>query len=178
MIPQHSTHFLQTSGNIFPLSMYYHQRFVALHVGSNGSGTHVALIAQDAVTNVVVVRGLHAIKEDHVFQLDRIAHHAVLPHQGCATNECAVPHLGSCADDAGSTQVGRRGDNGCAVYPHLGRNLRIVLRIQMASDFHNQLLNAGQCFPRIGKAGQIILCQGVIQIIQVMHGQHHRSPSF
>ena len=81
---------------------------IALDVGGDGACAHVGAVAQNAVAHVVVMRGLHAVKEDHVFQFHGIAHHAARAYQCAAADERAVPHLGFRTDDARCSQISRR----------------------------------------------------------------------
>ena len=45
MVSQHGPHLLQPGFNLLFSVLYNHQRLVALHVGSNGTGPHMGLEA-------------------------------------------------------------------------------------------------------------------------------------
>ena len=125
-IAQHGTEFLQTRLNLLGSVLDYHQSLVGLDVGGQTARTHVRLVAQDAVADVVVVGSLDIVEENYVFQLHGVANNAVGTYQGAAPDEGTVAHLGAGADDAGSPQIGRGSHDGGIVYPNRGGNLRVV----------------------------------------------------
>ena len=131
----------------------------------------MGLIAQDGIAYVVIVGGLHAVKEDDVFQFHGVAHHAPGAHQGAAPDEGAVAHLRLRADDAGAAQVGSGGHGGGFMHPDLGGNL--VVPLQSGAYGEDEVLYAYQGLPGIGELGKIVLGDGVIQVKQVFYSQHN-----
>lgn len=100
IVRKHGAHFLSSGFHALLAVVDHHQAFVALHVGSDGTGSHVAVPAQNGVAYIVVVGYLYPIKKDHVFQFRGIAYHTAVPNQRIAADERALPHLGLFTDDA------------------------------------------------------------------------------
>ncbi len=71
-------------------------------------------------------------------------------HKSAATDEGAVAHLRTASNDAGAAKIGGGSHLGSIMYPHLGADLEII-RAQLAAKLHNQLLDALQGFPGVGK---------------------------
>ena len=115
------------------------------------------------------------VKENDIFQLHGVAHHAVGAHQSTAPDEGAVAHLGVGADDAGSAQIGRGENLGGFVNPDLRLPLLILLRIQVGAKGQDQLLDTLQCLPGIGELAQIICGNGVVKIIKIGNCIHKYS---
>ena len=152
--------------------MHHHKGFVAFHIGGDRARAHVGAVAQNAVPHVVVVRRLHIVKEDYVFQLHRVANHAVFPHQRRPTHKRAVPHLRARADDARRAQIGRGGYRGRAVHPYLRRYLGVLLRVQLRSQLKNHRPDAPKRLPGIGKSPEVLRRQGMGQVVKLFDGIH------
>ena len=61
-VTQNSTEFFQPGGMFCVWAMEHHKGTVGLYVGSNGTGAHMCLIAQNAVAYVVEVGDLYLVK--------------------------------------------------------------------------------------------------------------------
>jgi len=146
-VAHHGTEFFQAGFHLLPAVLDNHQRFVALHIGRDGTGSHMRPVAKNGIAHIVIVGNLYPVKEDHVFQLRGVSHHGSCPHQGVPPDESAVADLCSGADDA------RAGDAGC------GRNLRVLrnpdflrrmvidCRIQRRPQCPEEAANLRQGFP-------------------------------
>ena len=170
----------QDSAHLFPsgrhggLPFHHHQGLVGLHVGGDGAGAHMALVAQDGVAHIVIVGGLDVIKENDVLQLHRVAHHAVGAHQSRAPDKGAVTHLSLRPDDAGCAQIGGRRYNGGLVDPDVLLGLAVLLRGELAAQGEDQLLDAVQGLPGILKLAEVFPRHGVGQIEQLRNRDVHR----
>ena len=133
----------------------------------------MALIAQDGVSHIVVVGGLHVVEQDHVFQLHGIAHHAVGPHQGRAPDKRTVAHLSLRPNDAGRPQIGCGEHHRRFMHPDLGGGLVIFLRRQRSPQGQDQLLDPVQGLPGVLKSRQILPCQGVGEVQKFLCFQFH-----
>ena len=130
----------------------------------------MALEAQDGVPHVVIMRGLHTVKEDDVFQLHGVAHYTARSHQGGAPDEGAVPDLRLRANNAGRAQEGRGSDRGGLVDPNVGGPLLVLRRVQGGAKLQNQLLDAVQSLPGVLELGQVVPRQGVGEVQQGRSG--------
>ena len=83
-----------------------HQAPVTPHIGGNGTGTHVGLVAQNAVTHVIVVGHLHIVEQNYIFQFRRVTHHAVFSDEGRAPDVSAVAHFRTRPHNAGAADEG------------------------------------------------------------------------
>ena len=174
MIAQHRPHLFAACVHALLTADTDHVGLVGFHIGGDRARAHVGLVAQDAVAHIVVVGRLYAVEQDDVLQLHGVAHHAARAHQGAAPDERAVAHLRVRADDARSAQEGRGRDPGGLMYPHV-RGGAFVVRSQRRAEGQDQVGDAGQRLPGIGKAGQIIPRQRVCQVKQIMNGIHTAS---
>ena len=152
------------------------QALVAFYIGSNGTGTHVGAVAQNAVTHIVVVGHLDIVENDHIFQFYGVAYHAIAAHKGAAPDKGAMPHFGFRTDDAGRADKSGRSDLCAAVSPYLRSNLGIFVRRQLTAQRDDHLLDALQRLPGIGKAGEVIRRQGVAQVVEIMDLAHSIRP--
>lgn len=89
--------------------VHCHERLVALHVAGYRARAHVRLIAEDGVTDIVIMRHLHVIKQHDVFQLCGVADDGVFADYGAAANKRAMTNLCAVVYDAGCADV-RRGE--------------------------------------------------------------------
>lgn len=61
--------------------------FIAFDVAGYGSRAHVRFIAQNGIADVIIVRGLHAVEKDAVFQLAGIADHRAVADEHVAADK-------------------------------------------------------------------------------------------
>lgn len=99
--PSMASHFLQTRFNPDPFPLHRHQSFVALYIGSDGTGSHVRFKAKHAVAHIIVVRHLHLVKENHILQLRGIPHHRAFAHNGAAADKGTMADLSLFIHDQG-----------------------------------------------------------------------------
>ena len=172
-VPQNGAYFSPSGGDV-GLSLHHHRGLVRLDVGGDRPGAHVALVAQDGVSHIVVVGRLDAVKEDDVLQLHRVAHHAVGPHKRGAPDKGAVAHLGLRSDDAGRAQVGGGGHHSGFVDPDVLLGLAVLLRGEAAAQGENQLLDAVQGLPGVLELAEVLPRHGVGQIEQLRNRDVHQ----
>jgi hypothetical protein len=55
-------------------------------------------IAENRIAHVAEMRHLHAVQQQAVLELTRVAQHAVLAHDDIAANECPRPDFGARAN--------------------------------------------------------------------------------
>ena len=82
IITEHGSEFFDARFHLFCSVMYHNQGFVTFYVRSNASGAHMAVITQDAVSHVIVMRGLDMIEQDYVFKLYGISHYTIGAYKG------------------------------------------------------------------------------------------------
>ena len=132
----------------------------------------MGLIAKDRISHIVVMRHLHIVEQDHVFQLRGVAHHAVIAHQCAAPDKGALTNLRPVADDAGAVEIGGLEHRCVLGHPDILQNVAVpvggvhilVLR-KLLADLQNQVGDPGQRLPWIGELLQVISRQRMAQII-------------
>ncbi len=67
-VTQHRADFLQPGFDLFLAAFYDNKEFIALDIRSDGARPHMALIAENAVADIVVMRHLHVIKQYDVLK--------------------------------------------------------------------------------------------------------------
>ena len=117
IVTQHGTDLLDAGLDLLFAILYDYQSLVGLDVGSDGSSSHVAVISENGVANIVIVRCLNVIEEDDVLEFDGVTYHAVCANQSGASDEGTVADFRVRSDDAGSAEI-CRGKYLCSlVYP-------------------------------------------------------------
>ena len=128
----------------------------------------MAVVAEDGIADVVVMRGLDMIEQDHVLQLDAVADNTVSTDECGASDESAMTHLSIRSDDAGSAEISRREDLRSLVDPDSGLYFFVVLS-QRRTQGKDQILDPLECFPRIGEMAEIICREGMFKIVKVIN---------
>ena len=70
----------------------------------------MGLITEDRISDIVVVRDLDLIEQDHIFKLRRISHDRALTDDGISADKCTVAHLCIFSDDRRTVDKCRRSD--------------------------------------------------------------------
>ena len=149
MVPQHGAKLLQAGFQPAEPSPHGHRGLVLLHVGGQGAGAHVGLVAQNGVAHIVVVGNLDIVKENHIFQLRGVAHHAVGPHQGVAPDKGPGAHLGLRPDDAGPCNKVVGVNFGGFVDPHLFLGVVVLLLGEVLPQLPDKGADFWQSLPGI-----------------------------
>ena len=126
-------------------------------------------ITQDRISHIIVMRHLHLIEQDHIFQLRGIAHHSAFPHQGVAADESAVAYFRILSDDGRSMDIGRRRYFRGSGNPHVFASFFIFLRIKSFPKLQDKRSDLRQRFPGIGQPFKKIRRNRLIQVIQVIN---------
>ena len=107
------------------------------------------LETEDAVSHIIVVRHLHFVKENDIFEFGGVADDRALPDNGISADECAVADLCLLVDDARSV------DACCRRYlcrfcdPDIfAAFLELIFRKRTAK-LHDICTDPGQQFPRV-----------------------------
>ena len=159
----------QNRAEFFPARLYggigfhRHRRLVAFDVAGNAPGPHMGTVAQNAVAHIVVMRRLHPVKENHVFQFHGVAHHAVCAHQRGTPDKRAVAHFRLRTDDARPVQGRGGGDDGAPMRPDGGEPFYILLS-QRGSQREKKRPQSVQRLPGIAELSQKVPRQGVGQV--------------
>ena len=165
--PRRDFLFVRADGYIF---------VVGTEVGRDGTGTHVRLIAEDTVTDVVVMRCLHPVEEDRVFDFGAVPHDGVVADQGTPAEKGTGAHFGAVSDHA------RRLDE-CA-----RRDLRVFCDIDLGGDFFivvaerlpvstEKVRKPLECLVPVTKAGKIVSRHRVRQIEELLYFRNIHSIS-
>ncbi len=73
IIAEHRTELLDASLNLLRPVMDDNKFFIGFHVTGDTPSSHMAVITEYTVANIVVVRGLYVIEQDHILQLHTVA---------------------------------------------------------------------------------------------------------
>ena len=77
IIAEHRAEFLDAGLHLFRPVVDDYQLLIALHIAGDGTRSHMAVVAEDTVTDVIVMWGLYVIEQNHVLQFYRIPYYAV-----------------------------------------------------------------------------------------------------
>ena len=134
------------------------------------------LIAKYGVADIVIVRGLHIVKQHDVFKLGRVSDNGVFSDYRTAADKRAVAHLRAVVNDAGRADI-RRGKNlRVACYPHVIAALFVLLLRQRIAESNDEVGYIGQHLPWVGLTLKKRSCYGFAQIEQVVYRIHVTSP--
>jgi hypothetical protein len=133
----------------------------------------VGLVAQNAVAYIIIMRNLDVVEEDHILQFHRVTDHTVFSHQGAAPDEGTVADFRIGTDDAGGTQKCGGGDCCGLMYPDGGADFGVIFS-QTGTKGQNQILNSLQRLPGIVKAGKVVACQRMGQIVKIAYMIHNK----
>ena len=117
IVAQHGADLFDAGLDLLFAVLYDHESLVGLDVGSDGACSHVAIVSEDGIANIVIVRCLNVIEEDDVLELDGVTHYAVCTNQSGASDEGTVADFRVRSNDAGSAEICRRKYLRCLVYP-------------------------------------------------------------
>ena len=135
--------------------------FIAFDVAGYGSRAHVRFIAQNGIADVIIVRGLHAVEKDAVFQLAGIADHRAVADEHVAADKRAGAHLGLFANHARACDAGRRRNRRRLGDPHIRRRMIVSAQIERSADFEHRFADVGKRFPRIFARGKHLFRAGM-----------------
>ena len=99
----------------------------------------MGLVAEDGITDIVEMRRLDVVEQDHVFQLAGIADDGVFAHDGIAAHEGALAQLRAVVDDAGAGDIGAVKDLGIARDPDVFAALLILVRRERRAELKNEV---------------------------------------
>ena len=151
VVAEHCSELLDAGLDLFRAVVNDYELLVGLDIGCDGSGSHVAVISEDGIAYIVVVRCLNVIEEDHVLELYGVSYNAVSSDKSRTSYECAVSYLSVRSDDAWSSEICAR-ENLCSlVNPYVLADLIVFCRIKSLSELDDHVLDALQSFPRISE---------------------------
>ena len=81
MIAEHRPEFLNAGLHMLCAVMHNHELLITLNIRCDRTGSHVAVMAENGISYIIIVRGLYMIEQNDIFQLDRVADHAVRADQ-------------------------------------------------------------------------------------------------
>lgn len=85
------------------------------------------LKAQNAVPDIIIMRNLHLVKQDHIFQLCGISYYCAFSNNGVSTDKCAVSDLCLIIYDGRSANICCRRDRCRIRYPYIFLDLCILI---------------------------------------------------
>jgi len=166
VVTQHGTEFFQPGFHFFLAVFYNDQGLIGFYIGGDGTGTHVGLIAQNAVAHIIEVGNLYIVKQNHIFQFHRVAYYTVFAHKSAAADIGTVPDFRIGSNDTGCAQICAGSHGSRFVYPDSGLDFFVFIS-QSRTELQNQILNALQSLPGIVKSGEIVSGEGTVQIIKL-----------
>ena len=165
MVSQHCAELLDAGLDVFITVMYYNEMLVRLDIGCDRSSSHMAVISEDRISDIVIVRCLDMVEEYDVLELDGIAHYTVSAYQSRTPDKSAVSDFSIRPDDTRCTEICCRKDLGCFMHPHILAYFLIFLRIQCRTELKDKIFDPFQCLPGIGELPKIFLGKSVIKVV-------------
>ena len=92
IISKHRPEFLKSCFNFFLSVLYNHKCLVRLYVERNQPAP-IWDLCPKMESPIVIMRNLNGIKKYHIFQLGRIAHHAVFSYDGISSDKGTMSDL-------------------------------------------------------------------------------------
>ena len=86
------------------------------------------LIAENGITDVIIVRNLCVVKNDAVFQFGRISDNGTAPDNGTAANKSTMSDFCTVTDDKRAVQISGRRDLSCFADLDVLFGLRVFIR--------------------------------------------------
>ena len=80
--------------------------FITLDIAGNRACTHMSLITQNRISDIIVVRDLNGIKQNNIFQLHRVADNRIFAHDCTLPDKGAVSHFSPMINNTGRTNKG------------------------------------------------------------------------
>ena len=151
------------------------RKLIALDVTCDGTCTHVGLISEDGVADIVIMRNLYAVEKNNVLQLGGVTDYAAFTDESGTTYERALTHFCLVTDDARSADISGSEYFGIFCDPDiLSRMIEFIFR-KSFSDLEDQVSNSGECFPGISELGKIVLYLRIClcKIIKVINRIHY-----
>ena len=105
IVAQHGADLFDAGLDLLFAVLYDHESLVGLDVGSDGACSHVAIVSEDGVANIVIVRCLNVIEEDDVLEFNRVTYYTVCANQSGASDEGAMAYFGVGSDDARCAEI-------------------------------------------------------------------------
>jgi hypothetical protein len=136
----------------------------------------VCLVAQDRVTNIVIMWGLHVVKENNILKLAGVADNCLFANYGAAADKCAVANLSLMVNDAGATDIGRGKHSGILGYPHALIGIIKLISGKSGAQFKNKGLDFVQNFPRVSLTLEKRGGDTMAEIQQILYLDHITSP--
>ena len=176
VIAQHRAELLDACFYVLSAVVDNDQFFIGFDVGGDGARAHVAVVAEDGIAYVVVVRCLDVVEEYYVLELHGVADDAVSAHKGGAADERAVPDLGVGTDDAGRTQISAGEDLGGLVDPDALGYFGVFLGIEGGAERLDEFLYSLESFPGVFVLGKVVLGQCMFQVEKIGSLVHKIAP--
>ena len=145
-------------------------------IAGDGSGAHMGLVTQHRVTHIVIVGGLHIVKEDDIFKLAGVAHNGLFAHNGAAADEGAVAYLRLMVNDAGRAYIGRGENRGILGDPHAITGIVVFIGRKRGAQFKDESLYIIQNLPGIGLTLKKRGSNAVAEVQQIFYFYHITSP--
>ena len=165
-VAEHRAEFLPP-GFIIPLAVDDNVLLVALHVAGHRARAHVRFVAQHGIADIVIMRGLHLIKENTIFQFAGVTNHRTIADEHIPADERSGAHLGFFTDDARTGDAGRRRDRRGFSDPHILSRVIVIAQIQPLTDGQHRFADFRERFPRIFARGKHLCRAGMRQVKQI-----------
>lgn len=141
VVAEHSAEFLNSCLHVLGAVVDDDKLLIALYVRGNGACAHVAVVSENGIAYIIVVRSLNMVEKNDVLELDGVADYAVRPDQRRASDKRAVTDLCLRSDDAGRAEACGGENLCCLVNPDMLGNFFIVIA-ECGAELKDKLLDA------------------------------------
>lgn len=93
MVSQHCSKLLKTSLDLFIPIFHNNQLLIRFHIRTNRSGSHMGFIPKYCISNIIIMRNLHFIKEHRILKLCGVSHNCAFANNGLAADKGTVTYL-------------------------------------------------------------------------------------
>ena len=99
-IAERRTDFFTVRRDMLVTIFDYDQRLVALNIGSNRTCTHMGLISQYGISDIIKMRNLNTVEEHCVLQFAGVADNSVFSYKRIASDKGTLTYLRAVINDA------------------------------------------------------------------------------
>ena len=133
----------------------------------------MTFVTKNTVTDIIVVRNLHIVKKNHIFQFSAVSHNTVSANQRAPADKSSGAYFCFMSDDCRCTDIVVRIDFGVPGNPDIFTDLfKLILR-QGFTQFDNEFLDFPKSFPGIFCVFQNSRRPRVCQVIKIFCFQHY-----
>ena len=167
MVTEHCAELFNICVNLFAIAKNGYKALVTLKVWCDYTCACVWLVAENTVTNVVIVRSLNTVKKNWIFKLCWVAYNCTSADNCIASDKGALSDFGIFADDERSAEICGVKNLCTLCNPHIFSPLFVDFGIKSFSEFNDKFAYFRKSLPRIINGFKQGLCNSPAVIKQI-----------